>query len=114
MRGQDIAGAVVWFVYVGGMVFLLFLFTQIGRRARAAITRGDGLLRIAPALNGEVTRDLGLEGPYVRFKTGDLPVYCHQWLLFKGRSEVVTTFECRVGFRAFLEATSRRAKRYPS
>lgn len=114
MRGEDFAGAIAGFLYFGGMVFLFVLLAWIGRRARAAIARGDGLARIVTTLKGEVTRDPGLEEPYIRFKTGDIPVYCHQWLLFEGRSEVVTTFECRVGFRAFFEATSHRSKRYPS
>lgn len=114
MRSDDIVGLICSFFYLGGIVLLFVLLTWIGRRARAAVARGDGLLRIAPTLNGEVTRDPGVEGPYIRFKVGNIPVFCHQWLLFEGRSEVVTTFECRVGFRAFFEATSHRAKRYPS
>jgi hypothetical protein len=35
-------------------------------------------------------------------------------MLFESRPEVVTTLECRVGFRAFFEATDRASLRYPT
>jgi hypothetical protein len=113
MRADEIA-ALLEFFYFLAILALFILVPWRSRRARAAVARGDGLARIAPALGGEVARDPSFDGPFIRFKTKESPTYCHQWLLFPGRTQIVTTFECRVGFRAFLEATSERSKRYPS
>lgn len=114
MRNEDVLGPVFTILYCFGFVAFFALLFWIGRRARAAVARGDGLVRIAPALGGEIARDPSFDGPFIRFKTHGSATYCYQWLLFGGKTDIVTTFECRVGFRAFLEATSERALRYPT
>jgi hypothetical protein len=114
MRDDEIVGPLFSLLYWLGIPALFLLLAWRGRRARAAVARGDGLARIAPALGGEIARDPSFDGPFIRFKTQESSTYCHQSLLFEGRTQVVTTFECRVGFRAFLEATSEESLRYPT
>jgi len=99
--------------FLGAIAFFGLLFWR-GRDARAAVARGDGLIRIASALRGELARDPSFDGPFIRFKTQERSTYCYQWLLFEGRTDIVTSFECRIGFRAFLEATSEQSLRYPT
>jgi hypothetical protein len=100
-------------VYLGAPLFI-FLQAMQARATRGAVKRGDDLHAIARALDGEVTHDPSFDGPVVRFQTEGIATYCRQWLLFEGRSDIVTTFECRAGFHGFFEATSQRALRYPS
>jgi hypothetical protein len=99
-----------------GVGIPLYIFLAIrASRTRKAVQRGDDLWAISRILGGEVLPyETAFEGPVVRFDTQGHPSYCRQWLLFEGRSTVVTTFECRAGFRGFFEATSLRALRYPS
>jgi len=96
------------------IIGLIVFQVRLGRRNRAAVGRGDGLRAMVPALGGEVTRDLTHEGPVLRFQSEGVPALCHQWMLFDSRPDVVTTIEGRVRFRAFLQATSLDALRYPS
>jgi len=109
------------FAFVGGMilayvVIITLVVSQVrgGRRLRAAVARGDGLRELAPLLGGEVTRDPSMETPILQFQSEGVPAQCHQWMLFDSRPDMVTTFECRVRFRAFLQATSESALRFPS
>src|SRR5262245_55052696 len=114
MRQDEIVGFIVWALYILGWPLLFYLLFRRGRRAREAVARGDGLRAIAPTLEGDIAWEPTVEGPHLRFVTGGVPAQCHQWLLFEGRTQIVTTFESRVRFRAFLEATSVRALRYPT
>jgi hypothetical protein len=114
VRDEDILSLVFTILYVPGFIALFYLMFWMGRRARAAVARGDGLIRITRALRGEIARDPSFDGPFIRTKTRGHSTYCYQWLLFEGRSQLVTTFECRVGFPAFLEATSQGSLRYPT
>lgn len=100
-------------LYLGVPALIVYQIIMT-RRTRAAIARGDGLAKIAPALGGEVTRDPSFDGPVVRFVTQGITAWCHQWMLFDSKPDIVTTFECRLGFQGFFQATSTRALRYPS
>lgn len=105
---------------LGMLLFYLFFISLIvlqvlrSRRRRRELNAGAGLAEVAARLGGEVVRVPALESPLVCFAVRGAASSCHQWILFQGRSDVVTTLECRIGFPAFFEATDRKALRYPS
>src|SRR6185503_18568404 len=100
---EALPGLVPW---LGYLLFIALIIFQVrrSRRQRRDLKAGAGLAEIAERLGGEVVSSPTLENPLVRFAVHGATSSCHQWLLFEGRSDVVTTLECRIGFRAFFEA----------
>ena len=117
VSGEDIL-SFLFVLATGGAWAGLFTLVGIhvwkGRRTREAIARGEGLNQAALLLNGDIAGHGSSAPPFVRFATEGTACRLHKWMLFEGRPDVVTTFEGRIGFRGFLEATSRRASRYPT
>ncbi len=117
MRPEDVLFA----LYVAGVILshaaligAIAYHVVKSRRTRAAIAKGDGLDQVASLLQGEVVAPGAGEPPFVRFAVEGTTCRLHKWMLFVGRPDVVTTVEGRIGFRGFLEATSRGASRYPT